>query len=151
MTDSNHTFDPFFIHLLLYLFKRFVIFCLLRNLPSTFQCYVSASEDGAVKIWDGVSSRCITTFFNAHDGAEVCSAAFTKNGKYIMTSGKDSMIKLWELSTSRCLIAYTGAGATGKQASSFQVYQPSFQILQILALTGTHVLLYTTVPTIIIP
>lgn len=27
----------------------------------------------------------------------------------------DSIVKLWELSTNRCLIAYTGAGATGRQ------------------------------------
>ena len=40
---------------------------------------------------------------------------FTRNGKFLLSSGKDSLIKLWELSTNRCLIAYTGAGATGKQ------------------------------------
>ncbi len=32
-----------------------------------------------------------------------------------MSAGKESTVKLWELSTTRCLIAYTGAGATGKQ------------------------------------
>ena len=36
-------------------------------------------------------------------------------GKYVLSSGKDSLVKLWEMSTTRCLIAYTGAGATGKQ------------------------------------
>lgn len=77
--------------------------------------YVSASMDGCIKIWDGVSSQCITTFTEAHDRAEVCSVQFTRNGKYVLSSGKDSLVKLWELSSSRCLIAYTGAGATGKQ------------------------------------
>ena len=43
--------------------------------------YVTASKDGDVKIWDGVSSRCIETFQKAHDGAPICSARFTKNGK----------------------------------------------------------------------
>ena len=33
----------------------------------------------------------------------------------MLSSGKDSLVKLWEMSTTRCLIAYTGAGATGKQ------------------------------------
>ena len=33
----------------------------------------------------------------------------------MLSSGRDSLVKLWELSTTRCLIAYTGAGATGKQ------------------------------------
>ena len=77
--------------------------------------YVSASLDGSIKIWDGVSSQCVTTFTEAHDRAEVCSVQFTRNGKYVLSSGKDSLVKLWELSTTRCLIAYTGAGATGKQ------------------------------------
>ncbi len=95
--------------------------------------YVSGSMDGSIKIWDGVSSHCISTFTKAHDGAEICSVQFTRNGKrlinkimshhliafflgkYVLSSGKDSLIKLWELTTNRCLIAYTGAGATGKQ------------------------------------
>ena len=41
----------------------------------------------------------------------------SRNGKYVLSSGKDSLVKLWELSTSRCLIAYTGAGSTGKQVN----------------------------------
>ncbi|CAA92670.1 Cleavage stimulation factor 50 kDa subunit [Caenorhabditis elegans] len=77
--------------------------------------YVTASKDGHVKIWDGVSNRCVETFKRAHDGSSICSAKFTKNGKYILTSGMDSIVKLWELSTNRCLIVYTGAGATGAQ------------------------------------
>ena len=67
------------------------------------------------KVWDGVSSQCVATFQQAHEGIEVCSVQFTRNGKYILSSGRDSMAKLWELSTVRCLVAYTGAGATGKQ------------------------------------
>lgn len=77
--------------------------------------YASASLDGMIKIWDGVSSSCISTFPRAHDGAEVCSVQFARNGKYVLSSGKDSLVKLWEMATTRCLIAYTGAGATGKQ------------------------------------
>lgn len=77
--------------------------------------YVTASLDGSIKVWDGVSSNCITTFAQAHEGAEVSSVQFTRNGKYVLSSGRDSLVKLWELSTTRCLIAYTGAGATGKQ------------------------------------
>ena len=60
----------------------------------------------------------MATYVKAHDGVEVSSVRFTRNGKYVLSSGKDSLIKLWELSTNRCLIAYTGAGATGKQVSS---------------------------------
>jgi len=77
--------------------------------------YATASKDGDVKIWDGVSNRVINTYQRAHDGAEVCSTMFTRNNKYLLTSGKDSIVKLWELATNRCLIAYTGAGAAGPQ------------------------------------
>ncbi|KAB0798713.1 hypothetical protein PPYR_09706 [Photinus pyralis] len=77
--------------------------------------FATCSKDGSIKLWDGVSNRCINTFAKAHDGLEVCSVAFTKNGKYLLSSGKNSICKLWELTTSRCLIAYTGAGTTGKQ------------------------------------
>ncbi|XP_067658895.1 cleavage stimulation factor subunit 1-like [Haliotis asinina] len=77
--------------------------------------FTTCSKDGSIKVWDGVSHRCINTFKNAHDGHEVCSVTFSRNSKYILSSGKDSLVKLWELSTNRCLIMYTGAGATGKQ------------------------------------
>lgn len=77
--------------------------------------FVTASKDGDIKIWDGVSNKCVNTFKKAHDGAEVCSVVFSKNSKYVLSSGKDSLVKLWELATSRCIIVYTGAGATGKQ------------------------------------
>lgn len=78
----------------------------------------SASKDGDIKVWDGVSGRCVQTFTKCHDGAEVCSVLFSRNGKYILSSGLDSIVKLWELSTGRCLIAYTGAGSVGRQEHS---------------------------------
>ena len=43
--------------------------------------YVTASLDGSIKVWDGVSSNCITTFAQSHDGAEVASVQFTRNGE----------------------------------------------------------------------
>ncbi|RWS13287.1 cleavage stimulation factor subunit 1-like protein [Dinothrombium tinctorium] len=85
------------------------------NFSNSGALYVSASKDGDIKLWDGVSSRCINTFPRAHDGYEICSVVFSRNGKYVLSSGKDSLVKLWELSMSRCLIAYTGAGTAGKQ------------------------------------
>ena len=50
--------------------------------------FVSGSMDGSIKIWDGVSNRCIGTFIKAHDGAPVCSVVFSRNGKYVLSSGK---------------------------------------------------------------
>lgn len=43
--------------------------------------FVTGSKDGDVKVWDGISNRCVETFQRAHDGAEICSACFTRNGK----------------------------------------------------------------------
>jgi WD40 repeat protein len=50
--------------------------------------FVSGSVDGSIKIWDAVSNRCIATFLQAHDGDEVCSVTFSRNGKYVLSSGK---------------------------------------------------------------
>uniref|UniRef100_A0A4W6D3N2 Cleavage stimulation factor subunit 1 n=1 Tax=Lates calcarifer TaxID=8187 RepID=A0A4W6D3N2_LATCA len=85
------------------------------NYNPTANSYVTCSKDGSIKLWDGVSNRCVTTFEKAHDGAEVCSAIFSKNSKYILSSGKDSVVKLWEISTGRTLVKYTGAGLSGRQ------------------------------------
>lgn len=43
--------------------------------------YATGSLDGTIKIWDAISGRCVNTFDKAHDGAEVCSVAFTRNAK----------------------------------------------------------------------
>uniref|UniRef100_A0AC35TGF8 Cleavage stimulation factor 50 kDa subunit n=1 Tax=Rhabditophanes sp. KR3021 TaxID=114890 RepID=A0AC35TGF8_9BILA len=73
----------------------------------------TGSKDGEIKIWDGVSSRCIESFKKAHDGAEICSVKFARNGKYLLTAGFDSIVKLWELSVNRCLLYYSGVGVGG--------------------------------------
>lgn len=54
----------------------------------------SASKDGDIKIWDGVSGRCVQTFTKCHDGAEVCSVLYSRNGKVravvLRGAGKES-------------------------------------------------------------
>lgn len=68
------------------------------------------------QVWDGVSNRCVNTNVGAHDGDEVCSAVFSRNGKYLLTSGKDSVARLWDLaSPGQPVIVYTGAELSGKQ------------------------------------
>ncbi|XP_068700333.1 cleavage stimulation factor subunit 1-like isoform X2 [Montipora capricornis] len=76
---------------------------------SAANLYASCSKDGSIKIWDGVSNKCIQTFPQAHNGAEVYSVRFSQNSKYIVSSGKDSLVFLWELSTGKALNMYTGA------------------------------------------
>lgn len=43
--------------------------------------YASGSRDGAIKLWDGVSSKCIGTIPQAHGGSEVGSVTFSRSGK----------------------------------------------------------------------
>lgn len=68
--------------------------------------YTTASEDGSIKIWDGVSNRCINTFNEAHTKEHVTSVLFSKNSKYILSCGKDGNAALWELAMGRPLNTY---------------------------------------------
>ena len=74
----------------------------------TASFYATGCKNGDIKIWDGISNRCVNTFRRAHDGA-VSSVKVSQNGKYILSAGKDSMVKLWEMSMCSCLLTYEGA------------------------------------------
>eukprot|EP01134_Creolimax_fragrantissima_P003761 CFRG3761T1 len=85
--------------------------------------YASGSADGTIKLWDGISSRCINTIKVAHSGREVDSVKFSKNGKYLLSSGRDNTCKLWEISSGRDLVTYGEAGF--RMNSSTAVFGPS--------------------------
>ena len=51
--------------------------------PNT-QCYASSSKDGDIRIWDTVSNRCICVLPRAHEGLEICSLQYSRNGKVII-------------------------------------------------------------------
>lgn len=80
----------------------------------TASFYVTGSKDGDIKVWDGVSNRCVNTFRRAHDGA-VSSVKISRNGKYILSAGKDSLVKLWEMSMCSCLMLYEGATSSSSK------------------------------------
>lgn len=67
------------------------------NYTSDGKLYASCSADGSIKLWDGVSNECINTITNAHGGREVCSVQFSRNKKYLLSSGKDSTIRIWDV------------------------------------------------------
>lgn len=50
--------------------------------------FATCSKDGSIKLWDGVSNRCVNTFPKAHDGLEVCSVAFTKTESIYCLQGR---------------------------------------------------------------
>lgn len=74
--------------------------------------YVTASKDGAIRLWDGVTANCVRSIPNAHGAAESTSAFFTKDQRYVLSCGKDSSVKLWEVGTGRLVRQYLGASHT---------------------------------------
>ncbi|XP_038687760.1 cleavage stimulation factor subunit 50 isoform X2 [Tripterygium wilfordii] len=79
---------------------------------STGSLYVTASKDGAVRLWDGVSASCARSIVGAHGTAEVTSAIFTKDQRFVLSCGKDSSVKLWEVGSGRLIKQYVGATHT---------------------------------------
>ncbi|XP_022886040.1 cleavage stimulation factor subunit 50 isoform X3 [Olea europaea var. sylvestris] len=76
---------------------------------STGGMYVTASKDGAIRLWDGVTSNCVRSILGAHGTAEATSANFTKDQRYVLSCGKDSTVKLWEVGSGRLVKQYLGA------------------------------------------
>lgn len=66
--------------------------------------YASAGKDGSIKLWDGVSHKCINTFVKAHDGYEVCSVTFTRNGKVRSWQKKKNAEALLKINQQKSLI-----------------------------------------------
>eukprot|EP01090_Pellita_catalonica_P003464 TRINITY_DN13137_c0_g1_i1.p1 TRINITY_DN13137_c0_g1~~TRINITY_DN13137_c0_g1_i1.p1 ORF type:complete len:426 (-),score=51.95 TRINITY_DN13137_c0_g1_i1:98-1375(-) len=90
--------------------------------------FASCSKDGAIKLWDGVSNRCINTIPNAHSGFHVSCIQFTANKKYLMSGGKDSTLRLWELSTGRQVRVYKGGAQTKQRMTAAFSYNEDFLV-----------------------
>ncbi|XP_031092494.1 cleavage stimulation factor subunit 50-like [Ipomoea triloba] len=71
--------------------------------------YVTASKDGAIRLWDGITASCVRSIDGAHGKVEATSANFTKDQRYVLSCGKDSSVKLWEVGTGRLVKQYLGA------------------------------------------
>ncbi|KAM0937520.1 putative transcription factor WD40-like family [Dioscorea sansibarensis] len=76
---------------------------------STGSVYVTASKDGSICIWDGVTAQCVRPIIGAHGLNEATSACFTRDQRFVLSCGKDSTVKLWEVGTGRLVKQYTGA------------------------------------------
>ncbi|VVA27656.1 PREDICTED: cleavage stimulation factor [Prunus dulcis] len=74
--------------------------------------YVTASKDGTIRLWDGVTANCVRSIAGAHGTAEATSANFTKDQRFVLSSGKDSTVKLWEVGTGKLVKQYLGATHT---------------------------------------
>ena len=40
---------------------------------------MTASKDGAIRLWDGVTANCVRSIVGAHGTVEAISASFTKD------------------------------------------------------------------------
>ncbi|XP_058761955.1 cleavage stimulation factor subunit 50-like [Vicia villosa] len=78
----------------------------------TGSMYVTASKDGAIRLWDGITANCVRSITAAHATAEATSAIFTRDQRFVLSCGKDSTIKLWEVGTGRLVKQYLGATHT---------------------------------------
>ncbi|KAL6281458.1 hypothetical protein ACE6H2_018339 [Prunus campanulata] len=74
--------------------------------------YVTASKDGTIRLWDGVTANCVRSIAGAHGTVEATSANFTKDQRFVLSSGKDSTVKLWEVGTGKLVKQYLGATHT---------------------------------------
>lgn len=69
-------------------------FCILKTvsvflvMQVRYSCtggmYVTASKDGAIRIWDGVNSSVVRSIPGAHGSSEATSASFTKDQRYTL-------------------------------------------------------------------
>lgn len=71
--------------------------------------FVSGGADGAIKLWDAQNHALLRTLDAAHGGTEITSLAFSRNERYLLSSGRDSTSTLWDVTsgTSRALSRFT--------------------------------------------
>lgn len=84
--------------------------------------FASSSHDGTVKIYDAVTSSCITAShlgkklpitgvrtITAHGGLPVTSVEFNRSGTQMLTTGHDNIGRLWDVSSAKEIMTYKGA------------------------------------------
>eukprot|EP00927_Polykrikos_kofoidii_P056603 TRINITY_DN50701_c0_g1_i1.p1 TRINITY_DN50701_c0_g1~~TRINITY_DN50701_c0_g1_i1.p1 ORF type:complete len:593 (+),score=96.80 TRINITY_DN50701_c0_g1_i1:116-1780(+) len=59
--------------------------------------FATASSDGVIKLWDGVSNRVVNRIPRAHSGSGVTSVRWSRNLRYLLSSGLDGRHRLWDL------------------------------------------------------
>lgn len=78
---------------------------------------------GEVKLWDGGSFACVATLARPHGGALVGSVAFSRDGRYLLTSGADSALKLWDVRAMRDAAGADGGGGVVRAPRPLRTYE----------------------------
>jgi hypothetical protein len=65
------------------------------------QTFVSASQDGTLKLWDAASGKEMRTF-TGHQ-ASVRGCAFSPDGTRLVSASDDQTLKLWDAASGQCL------------------------------------------------
>ncbi|KAG0286594.1 hypothetical protein BGZ98_005023, partial [Dissophora globulifera] len=92
----------------------------------TGSVFITASQDGSIKVWDAISGKVVRTIEHAHSGKGVTTATISKNGKYILSGGLDSVGKLWDLGSGKMIHGFQGAVQQNEKQSVVFSYNEDF-------------------------
>ncbi len=67
---------------------------------------VSVGDDGACKLWDVASAKCLLTFDENEDWVNF--AVFSPDGRSIVSAGDDGTLRLWDAASAKCLLNFEG-------------------------------------------
>lgn len=73
----------------------------------------------AIKVWDGVTNRCVRTIASAHLGAPVNTLCFGGGGRTLLSCGADSCVRQWDVGSGKLLRVFEGAQQTRRTACCF--------------------------------
>ncbi|KAG0204691.1 hypothetical protein BGX28_003440 [Mortierella sp. GBA30] len=92
----------------------------------TGSVFITASQDGSIKVWDAISGKVIRTIEDAHSGKGVTTATISKNGKYILSGGWDSVGKLWDLGSGKMIHGFHGSVQKKEKQSTVFSYNEDY-------------------------
>ncbi|KAJ5731166.1 uncharacterized protein N7483_005674 [Penicillium malachiteum] len=68
--------------------------------------YLSASEDGCIKLWDSINGGCTLSLEGHSD--EISSIIWLEDGAFLASASYDAKISTWDLSTGKCISTLQG-------------------------------------------
>jgi WD40 repeat protein len=95
---------------------------------------LTTSDDGTARLWDCRTGRQIGPSM-IHKGA-VIAAAFSPDGKRIVTAGTDNAARLWEANTGKQIGVFDGRFTNGTSNIGDVVYSPDGKHFLIIDMSG---------------